>query len=96
MRSTMVLAFETAADVSVQGVGIIGWFTLTDRPATAKWLSAEEKALAEYRIKSENVATRVVLDKVKGKAIWQGAASFNTLVVGLVSQPGIAPMSVRD
>lgn len=69
----------------MQGVGVIGYVLLTDRPATAKWLSSEEKALAEYRIKRENVATRVVLDKVNKKAVLQGATSFNTIIVGCAS-----------
>lgn len=38
------------------GLSLIGFFTLTDRPATAKWLTQAEKDLAIARVKSERVA----------------------------------------
>ncbi|WP_246853088.1 MFS transporter [Naasia sp. SYSU D00948] len=38
-------------------VGIIAWFYLKDRPADAKWLTAEEKAWLEGALESERVST---------------------------------------
>lgn len=38
------------------GLAIIAFFTLTDRPATARWLTPEEKDLAIARVKSERVS----------------------------------------
>jgi uncharacterized membrane protein len=35
-------------------IGVAALFLLTDRPESAKWLSAEEKALAEARIKADS------------------------------------------
>lgn len=46
------------------GLAIISFFTLTDRPETARWLTQEEKDLAIARIKSERVGQSVVLDGV--------------------------------
>lgn len=46
------------------GLAIISFFTLTDRPETARWLSAEEKELAIRRVMSERVATTELLDKL--------------------------------
>lgn len=54
------------------GLAIISFFTLTDRPATAKWLTAEERDLAIARVKAERVATTQVLDKIDGKKLMRG------------------------
>ena len=43
-------------------LALISFFTLTDRPETARWLTPEEKELAIARVKSERVATTEVLD----------------------------------
>jgi hypothetical protein len=45
------------------GLSIIAFFTLTDRPATARWLTQEEKDLAIARVKAERVGTTEVLDR---------------------------------
>jgi hypothetical protein len=52
---------------------------LTDRPSTAKWLSAEERELAIARVKSERVGTTVVLDKMDSKKLLAGI--FNPVVL---------------
>jgi MFS family permease len=41
-------------------LAIIGFFTLTDRPETARWLSETEKDLVIARVKSERVSFRSV------------------------------------
>jgi MFS family permease len=61
------------------GLSIIAFFTLTDRPSTAKWLSAEERELAIARVKSERVGTTVVLDKMDSKKLLAGI--FNPVVL---------------
>ncbi|KAK6613755.1 major facilitator superfamily transporter [Botrytis cinerea] len=43
-------------------LSLIAFITLTDRPATAKWLTQEEKDLAIARVKSERVGATEVLD----------------------------------
>lgn len=53
--------------------------TLTDRPETARWLSAEEKELAIARVRSERVATTEVLDRMDSKKLMQGILSPVTL-----------------
>lgn len=40
-------------------VGIIAWFYLKDRPADAKWLTAEEKTWLTAELESERTATEV-------------------------------------
>jgi MFS family permease len=50
----MIFAIEGIITI---GLALIAFFTLTDRPATAKWLSQEEKDLAEARVKSERVCS---------------------------------------
>lgn len=54
------------------GLAVISFFTLTDRPETARWLSADEKQLAIARVKSERVGTTEVLDKLNTTKILHG------------------------
>ncbi|KAK5163818.1 uncharacterized protein LTR77_010492 [Saxophila tyrrhenica] len=61
------------------GLAIIAFFTLTDRPETAKWLSQDEKDLAIARVKSERVSTTEVLDHIDVKKILMGI--FNPVVL---------------
>ncbi|KAI1200147.1 MFS general substrate transporter [Nemania serpens] len=61
------------------GLSIIAFFTLTDRPETARWLSQEEKDLAIARVKSERMAQASVLDKPDKKKLWLGF--WNPLVL---------------
>ncbi|KFH44059.1 putative transporter -like protein [Hapsidospora chrysogenum ATCC 11550] len=61
------------------GLGIIGFFTLTDRPESARWLSHEEKKLSEERVRSERVAQTKVLDKMDKKKLWLGI--FNPITI---------------
>jgi hypothetical protein len=57
---------------------------LTDRPATAKWLTQEEKDLAIARIKSERVGSTEVLDKVDTPKIIKGIFSPVTLATAFI------------
>lgn len=72
----MIFAIEGIITVIL---GLIGFVTLTDRPETARWLTAEEKRLAIDRIKSERIGTTKVLDKMDKKKIWAGISSPLTL-----------------
>ncbi|KAI8631161.1 MFS general substrate transporter [Xylariaceae sp. FL1651] len=54
------------------GLSLISFFTLTDRPETARWLTQEEKDLAIARVKSERVAQASVLDTIDKKKLWLG------------------------
>lgn len=54
------------------GLGILAYFILTDRPETAKWLTAEEKEIAIARVKSEHVGVTQVLDKIDTKKVKAG------------------------
>ncbi|KAI0518017.1 MFS transporter [Xylaria bambusicola] len=54
------------------GLSLISFFTLTDRPETARWLSQEEKELAIARIQSERMAQTTVLDNFDKKKLWLG------------------------
>ena len=48
----MIFAIEGIITICLS---LISFFTLTDRPATARWLTQEEKDLAIARVKSERV-----------------------------------------
>ncbi len=66
------------------GLSLVAFFTLTDRPATARWLSQEEKDLAIARVKSERVATTEVLDKLDGPKILRGIFSPVTITTAFI------------
>ncbi|KAK6430645.1 hypothetical protein LTR95_013196 [Oleoguttula sp. CCFEE 5521] len=66
------------------GLAIIGFFTLTDRPATAKWLTQEERDLAIARVKSERVGTTEVLDKIDTAKMLKGILSPMTLLTSFI------------
>jgi MFS family permease len=77
----MIFAIEGVITI---GLSLIGFFTLTDRPATAKWLSAAEKDLAIARIKSERVATTVVLDGIDKPKLLRGIINPVTLSTSFI------------
>jgi len=66
------------------GLSLIAFFTLTDRPATARWLSQEEKDLAIARIKSERVSTTEVLDKLDVSKVLRGIFNPVTLSTAFI------------
>ncbi|CAK9779510.1 MFS transporter [Cutaneotrichosporon oleaginosum] len=70
--------------IITMGLAIISYFTLTDRPSTARWLSDEEKALAIARVKSENVGTTEVLDKIDTKKVMRGIFNPNTILTSVI------------
>ncbi|GAB1316096.1 Major facilitator superfamily (MFS) profile domain-containing protein [Madurella fahalii] len=72
----MIFAVE---GIITSGLSIISFFTLTDRPETARWLTAEERELAIARVKSERIATTEVLDKMDKKKLLMGILSPVTM-----------------
>jgi MFS family permease len=77
----MIFAIE---GIITCGLSLISFFTLTDRPATARWLNQEEKDLAIARIKSERVGTTEVLDKIDAKKTFRGILSPVTMATALI------------
>ncbi len=77
----MIFAIE---GIITSCLSIIAYFTLTDRPATATWLTQEEKDLAIARVKSERVGTTEVLDKIDVKKILRGILSPVTLSTAFI------------
>ncbi|KAL3458330.1 major facilitator superfamily domain-containing protein [Aspergillus heterothallicus] len=67
----MIFAIEGIITV---GIALLALATLTDRPETARWLSAEEKALAIARVvsESEHTGQTVVLDKLDRTKLLRG------------------------
>lgn len=80
-RWRMIFAIEGIITV---GLAIISFFTLTDRPSTARWLNEEEKALAISRVKSERVGTTEVLEKMDKTKIWRGILCPITLSTSVI------------
>lgn len=72
----MIFAIEGIITI---GLGLMGFFTMTDRPATARWLTQAEKDLAVARVKSERVGTTEILDKMDKKKLLRGILSPITL-----------------
>jgi len=66
------------------GLSLIAYFTLTDRPSTARWLTSDERDLAIARIKAERVSTTEVLDKIDTPKILKGIFSPVTLSTAFI------------
>ncbi|EED14792.1 MFS transporter, putative [Talaromyces stipitatus ATCC 10500] len=77
----MIFAIE---GIITCGLGIIGFFTMTDRPSTARWLTEDEKDLAIARVKSERVGTTEVLEQLDTRKVLRGIFSPVTLTTGLI------------
>lgn len=97
----MIFAIE---GIVTTGLALISFFTLTDRPSTARWLNQEEKDLAIARLKSERVGTTEVLDKMDKTKLVRGiinpitlSTSFIFLLVNITVQglAFFAPTVVR-
>lgn len=65
-------------------LAVIGFFTLTDRPETARWLSQDEKDLAIARVKSERVGTTEVLDEITRKKTLHGIFGPVTMATSFI------------
>ncbi|EAQ84828.1 hypothetical protein CHGG_08842 [Chaetomium globosum CBS 148.51] len=79
VMAPMAGAFGGLLGIITIGLSVISFLTLTDRPETARWLTAEEKELAIARVRSERVATTEVLDRMDSKKLMQGILSPVTL-----------------
>jgi MFS family permease len=77
----MIFAIEGLITV---GLSLIAFFTLTDRPETARWLTQDEKDLAIARVKSERVGTTHVLDKIDTPKIIKGIFNPVTLATAFI------------
>ncbi|KAF4500524.1 MFS transporter [Fusarium agapanthi] len=66
-------------------VGVISFFTLTDRVETATWLSVEQKSLANARIMSERVETTEIIDKFGTKRMLRGILNPVVLPTAMIS-----------
>ncbi|KAI6787062.1 putative MFS transporter [Hortaea werneckii] len=81
VRWRMIFAIEGVITI---GLSLIGFATLTDRPATATWLTQEEKDLAGARVKSERLGATEVLDKADAKKTFRGIFSPVTLATAFI------------
>ncbi|BGP40877.1 hypothetical protein JCM10449v2_004842 [Rhodotorula kratochvilovae] len=70
--------------IITMGIAVLSWFVLPDRPEVCKWLSADERALAEARIKAENTGATVVIDSMQRKTVYQGIFNPTTLVSAMI------------
>ncbi|KAL6857821.1 hypothetical protein ACO1O0_005264 [Amphichorda felina] len=80
-RWRMIFAIEGIVTVALS---VISFFTLTDRPETARWLSQEEKELCIARVKSERVGATEVLDGMDRKKLWRGMSNPVAIHVAVI------------
>lgn len=66
------------------GLAVVAFFTMTDRPESARWLSQEEKDLAIARVKSERVGVTEVLDKISWTKTVRGVTSPITMATSFM------------
>ncbi|TID15156.1 retrograde regulation protein 2 [Venturia nashicola] len=77
----MIFAIE---GIITMGISLIAFITLTDRPATAKWLTQEEKDHAIARIKSERIGATEVLDNLDTPKLLKGIFSPVTMATAFI------------
>ncbi|KAF2732172.1 putative MFS transporter [Polyplosphaeria fusca] len=77
----MIFAIE---GIITCGLAVMSFFTMTDRPETARWLTQAEKDLAIARVKSERVGATEVLDKIDRKKTMLGIFNPSTLTVAFI------------
>lgn len=80
-RWEMIFAIEGVISI---GLSLISFFTLTDRPETASWLTQAEKDLAVARVKSEMIGTTEVLDKFNKAKVIRGILNPVTIATAWV------------
>lgn len=80
-RWEMIFAIEGIITV---GLGLVAFLTLTDNPATACWLSEDEKELAINRVKSERLAQAQLLDKIDSAKLKRGFSNPITLMASFI------------
>ncbi|TLD05487.1 uncharacterized protein PgNI_09253 [Pyricularia grisea] len=77
----MIFAIEGIVTIIVS---VIAFFTLTDRPETARWMTEDEKILCEARVKSERVGQTEVLDKIDKKKLMRGMTNPVALQIAFI------------
>ncbi|POY71127.1 hypothetical protein BMF94_5884, partial [Rhodotorula taiwanensis] len=65
-------------------IAAAAWFLISDRPSACKWLTPEERELAEFRVMAENVGQHEAIDKMHSKAVKAGIWNANTLVIAII------------
>lgn len=70
--------------IITMGIAVLGYFLMTDNIQTARWLSPEEKKLAEDRLRSEMVGQVQLVDKAKTRMLVKGITSPTTLACALM------------
>ncbi|KAL8302900.1 hypothetical protein RB601_008200 [Gaeumannomyces tritici] len=77
----MIFAIEGIVTIVLS---VVAFFTLTDRPETARWMTEEEKILCAARVKSERVGQTEVLDRIDKKKLMAGMLNPVTLEIAVV------------
>ncbi|PHH74923.1 hypothetical protein CDD82_4712 [Ophiocordyceps australis] len=77
----MIFAIEGIITI---GLALLAFVTLTDRPATARWLTPEEKDLAVARVKSERIGATALLDSMDRVKLMRGIVNPVTLSTSLL------------
>lgn len=65
-------------------VSFLAFFTLTDSPESARWMTEEERTLCVARVKSERVGQTEVLDRIDKKKLIAGMSNPVTLEIAVI------------
>ncbi|KAK2047215.1 major facilitator superfamily transporter [Colletotrichum somersetense] len=77
----MIFAIEGIVTI---GLSLISFFTLTDRPETARWLTQDERDLCIARVKSERVGATEVIDKIDKTKLKRGMFNPVTFQIAII------------
>ncbi|OQU93944.1 hypothetical protein CLAIMM_00378 [Cladophialophora immunda] len=80
-RWRMIFAIEGLITLIIAAFMVV---LFTDRPETARWLTAEERKIVTARIKAERVATTEVLDGIDKPKLLRGLINPAVIAVGFI------------
>lgn len=65
-------------------LALVAFFTLTDRPDTARWMTEDERRMVVGRIKSERLNQTELLDKIDTSKLLRGFSNPVTLAISFI------------
>ncbi|KAI4940808.1 hypothetical protein J4E91_011189 [Alternaria rosae] len=65
-------------------LALVAFFTLTDRPDTARWMTEDERRMIVGRIKSERLNQTELLDKIDTSKLLRGFSNPVTLAISFI------------
>jgi sugar phosphate permease len=66
------------------GLASIAFFTISDSPESASWLTPAEKVVAQQRVLSERIGSTTVVEKLDVRKVWSGMMNPVVVLTGFI------------